>query len=497
MDLLAILNLEDVTPYGPPSTPSPTSSSSVGTPKGYSPSMSFESRSEYNGRRELLEKLRLRTGSSNSKRDEWPPTQFTVVYPPRDGRCQESSLAYTKKNTDTSFDSNCWMHADQHSRRARGRQHYGGTHESRQTQRSQSPCVESSFPSPGAFCEPRRLSSYPRSPFRSLTSSQQSLRSQAGGCPPEPINLYHTIFSQHQTTKHSSTMSSGSPVNLPGISEICKSLNMLDLKQDSTTIFSQDVRALLTPDIVPSGLMSPMRTDGLSEPQSARIMAELSSSELSELSDVTDSADDGESDEEEEKLPSGSQKCTYMSSCNLESPDRRVISHFFGRNKKETRAIPDECWVCYCRQHYQRARYRQSAGAFAQTQMRLVRETVEKLEEWEGVVEWHIAIRKRNAEMIAQEDAAAAQAAQQNRTAPEQTCRERVLLPYVGKNKSFADVYAVITTVEDYSRKKQTEALEFELVPQYRPGYLANGKTSGKRRGSKPTAKRARRVASR
>ena len=207
--------------------------------------------------------------------------------------------------------------------------------------------------------------------------------------------------------------------------------------------------------------------------------------------DHSPSIDVGEEESNEEgpksSVSSGSQKCTFMDDCGLESPDRRVISHFFGRNKKETRAIPDECWVCYCRQHYQRARYRQLPKNFAQTQMRLVRETVEKLEQWGGVMEWRTAIRKRNAEIIAQEDAAAAQAAKNQLPEPEKTCRERVLLPYVGKHKSFNDVYAVITVVEDYSMENECEALEFEIVPQYHPGFLSLESPPNKRRATNVT----------
>ena len=118
--------------------------------------------------------------------------------------------------------------------------------------------------------------------------------------------------------------------------------------------------------------------------------------------------------------------------------------------------------------------------------MRLVKETVEKLEDWKGVVEWNIAIRKRNAERIAQEDVEAAQAEKNNLPAPEKECRERVLQPYVGKNKTFDDVYEVIAVVEDYSKDNQCEALEFEVVPQYRPGYLSS-ETPNKRRATKAT----------
>jgi len=161
-------------------------------------------------------------------------------------------------------------------------------------------------------------------------------------------------------------------------------------------------------------------------------------------------------------------KCTFSPGCNLDSPDRRVISHFFGRNKRETRAIPDECWGGYCRQHYQRARYRQSVDQFALTQMYLVHKTVENLEKWGGVLDWHIAVRKRAVDQIAREDGEAALSGKPIT----QSCRERAVVSFTGKHKTFADVYAMIDTVEKFIGDNLCEALEFEVVPQFHPDYL-------------------------
>ena len=180
---------------------------------------------------------------------------------------------------------------------------------------------------------------------------------------------------------------------------------------------------------------------------------------------------------------SAGSKCTYMDNCKLESPDRRVISHFFGRNKKETRAMPDECWVTYCRQHYQRCRYRMPAAAFAALQMDLVWQTVEKLEAWGGICSWEIAMRKRALDDIAKEDAARAAATTNganggmagNTSSSANALpvrRERALLPHTGKGKSFAEVFALIAAVKQYAHDNDCEALEFEIVPQYHPGVL-------------------------
>ena len=55
--------------------------------------------------------------------------------------------------------------------------------------------------------------------------------------------------------------------------------------------------------------------------------------------------------------------CKYMDDCllikNLPVINwRKAMSHMFGRNKNCTRSIPDLIWSCFCRKHYQRARYR-------------------------------------------------------------------------------------------------------------------------------------------
>ena len=178
-----------------------------------------------------------------------------------------------------------------------------------------------------------------------------------------------------------------------------------------------------------------------------------------------------------------------MGTCTLESPDRRVISHFFGRNKKETRAIPDDCWVTYCRQHYQRCRYRQSAPDFAALQMDLVRKTVAKLESWGQVRDWDIQLRKRATEQIKQEDAAAERGGGGGSPVV-RACRERALLPRAGPHKSFRDVYALIDAVEAHARDNDCEALEFEVVPQYRPGFLQNRAPAPKRTKSNAGNKR-------
>ena len=166
--------------------------------------------------------------------------------------------------------------------------------------------------------------------------------------------------------------------------------------------------------------------------------------------------------------------------CTLDSPDRRVISHFFGRNKKETRAIPDDCWVSCCRQHYQRSRYQRDTADFADLQMNLVRQIVNNLQRLGHVLHWTITIRKRMMDLIAQEDALRAAGKAHHIGKP---CQERALLPFCGENKSFDDVYGLIDAVRGFACQNGCEAMEFEIVPQFLPGFVE--KRISQRRSSK------------
>ena len=175
----------------------------------------------------------------------------------------------------------------------------------------------------------------------------------------------------------------------------------------------------------------------------------------------------------------GGATCAYKDGCNLLSPGRRVVSHYFGRNKKETLAMPEYVWVNYCRQHYQRCRYRNSAEEFAETQMYLVRKTVENLKKWGAVTGFDLDLRKRAVDNISTENEyirnvkeARSKGLPEPQPLTTARCRERVLLPYVGKNKSFADIYEFIEMVTQICLAEKCEAFEFEIIPVYKPGHL-------------------------
>lgn len=90
--------------------------------------------------------------------------------------------------------------------------------------------------------------------------------------------------------------------------------------------------------------------------------------------------------------------CEFSRPCHMgPSPDgmhfRKVVSHFFGRNKASTKLFPDAVWVHYCRKHYQRARYRADQWPF--TQCELLLESLSRMEQWDGVESFEIILRRR------------------------------------------------------------------------------------------------------
>ncbi|EEU45068.1 uncharacterized protein NECHADRAFT_20897, partial [Fusarium vanettenii 77-13-4] len=104
----------------------------------------------------------------------------------------------------------------------------------------------------------------------------------------------------------------------------------------------------------------------------------------------------------------GGDICMAVENCTTSSVPRKVISHLFGRNKVCTRRIPERVWVCMCRKHYQRMRYRKGAD-FSVTQIGMVYEQIVRMIFWSRGLEsanrvnqeaitirsWTFSIRKR------------------------------------------------------------------------------------------------------
>ncbi|KAF4436487.1 hypothetical protein F53441_13239 [Fusarium austroafricanum] len=110
----------------------------------------------------------------------------------------------------------------------------------------------------------------------------------------------------------------------------------------------------------------------------------------------------------------GGDICMAVESCTTGSVPRKVISHLFGRNKVCTRRIPERVWVCMCRKHYQRIRYRTGAD-FSVTQIGMVYEQIVRMIFWsrgletpsrtnqEGIAirSWTFSIRRREVKRLA------------------------------------------------------------------------------------------------
>ena len=171
-------------------------------------------------------------------------------------------------------------------------------------------------------------------------------------------------------------------------------------------------------------------------------------------------------------------RCFFMSDCILQSPERKTISHFFGRNKACTQAIPNTVWVPYCRRHYQRSRYR-NITKFANVQLELIRIVVNNFETWGGVENFEVILRKRAAQAMAREDKLHKELQPGGRTDPHEgqstTWKERWLVPYLGKNKSFEDVYKILDRIDAFAQEHNLEnPPEFEILPSYKPGWIRN-----------------------
>ena len=161
--------------------------------------------------------------------------------------------------------------------------------------------------------------------------------------------------------------------------------------------------------------------------------------------------------------PSSSQDPTDNSTCKASRSGcttgsthlRKVISQFFGRNKRETRAIPEEFWVKWCRKHYQRHRYRRDV--WVELQLGLINDMIDQLEDYGKVRGWTVTIRKTEEKKLRDPKFAG------------EGMREEALIKWVGKGKSFEYVRGFVNEVvakeccAEGARKE--ELPHFQLLP--------------------------------
>lgn len=90
--------------------------------------------------------------------------------------------------------------------------------------------------------------------------------------------------------------------------------------------------------------------------------------------------------------PNGKWSCynTADNTCTNENP-RKCLSHFFGRNKSETKRVPPEAWIWVCRKHYQRGRYTANKeGVYWKVQIGMLRDQIDRMARVMGDITWRI-----------------------------------------------------------------------------------------------------------
>ncbi|KAI4212218.1 MAG: hypothetical protein LQ351_005088 [Letrouitia transgressa] len=212
---------------------------------------------------------------------------------------------------------------------------------------------------------------------------------------------------------------------------------------------------------------------------------EVSPSHEEEI-DAEDQSED-ESEEDERLVDS---ICMAVDKCRAGSNDhRKVVSHIFGRNKQCTHAIPDECWIKYCRKHYQRMKFRSRLG-WKWTQLDLIGRQLNKMEEWGGIDHWTIGLRNKERQKLNEENTLIVQRIP---FPPGYVrCRERFLESHLGHHKTFADARALCHAVHQECDNTGADELPgFELLPVLKKEYQPPSKCKSNKGG-----KAAKRIAS-
>ncbi|KAJ6114420.1 hypothetical protein N7486_000198 [Penicillium sp. IBT 16267x] len=205
--------------------------------------------------------------------------------------------------------------------------------------------------------------------------------------------------------------------------------------------------------------------------------------------------------------------CEFSHPCHMgPSPDgmhfRKVVSHFFGRNKASTKLFPDAVWVHYCRKHYQRARYRADQWPF--TQCELLLESLSRMEQWEGVESFEITLRRREILRVEEEEhpaspSRAGHSDQRNQTKPSARARAKkssstrkltvrgrklpraVTAPVpewlrdcVGRGKTFDEIRDIVNRTHEYmvEMRDEEKALEESLGISAGESSVSAGKKS-------------------
>ena len=160
--------------------------------------------------------------------------------------------------------------------------------------------------------------------------------------------------------------------------------------------------------------------------------------------------------------------CEFAAPCRMHpSPDgmhyRKVVSHVFGRNKAVTKLFPLGVWVHYCRKHYQRARYRADQWPF--TQCDLLLESLNRMENWDGVESFELILRRREQMRVGRETESAPNSG---------TSNQNNTTPSVGQNQD-QDNKSSGTVTRPPGRKHPTAIIA--PVPDWLRQHVGHGKT--------------------
>ena len=133
--------------------------------------------------------------------------------------------------------------------------------------------------------------------------------------------------------------------------------------------------------------------------------------------------------------------------CYLASTDhRKIVSQYFGRNKRCTQLLADSLWLVWCRKHYQQRRYNlQQEGTWHLKKLELIRIQVKQFQDLTDIVCWDITLHKTEQNLLDRENAAAAVPGAKPPASP---VWERFLEPYLGGNMTYEQLYAVLRVIE-------------------------------------------------
>ena len=133
--------------------------------------------------------------------------------------------------------------------------------------------------------------------------------------------------------------------------------------------------------------------------------------------------------------------------CSLASTDhRKIVSQYFGRNKRCTQLLADRLWLVWCRKHYQQRRYNlQQEGTWHLKKLELIRIQIKRFQDLTDIVCWDITLHKTEQIRLDKENAAAAVPGAKLPASP---VWERFLEPYLGCNKTYEQLYAVLRVIE-------------------------------------------------